>query len=130
MPFDRQAIFANLTEKERVFGHHSAEGRAIRTLGRALDGWSAGDLSARDAIVLCDQAMEDWLKAKVEKSAWSAASLALLLDAALDQGLLTSSERARLQTVHDWRLYATAIATADVEAALEWCIKIVEKRWS
>ena len=51
MAFDAQAIFANLTEKERVFGHHSAEGRAIRTLGRTLDGWSTGDLSARDAIV-------------------------------------------------------------------------------
>ena len=42
MKFDAQAIFANLTEKERVKGHHSAEGQAIRTLGRALNGGSVG----------------------------------------------------------------------------------------
>ena len=42
MPFDAQAIFANLAEKEQIKGHHSPEGRAIRTLSRALSGWSSG----------------------------------------------------------------------------------------
>ena len=42
MSFDAQAIFANLAEKERIKGHHSPEGRAIRTLSRALSGWSSG----------------------------------------------------------------------------------------
>jgi len=48
MTFDAQEIFANLAEKEKVKGHHSPEGRAITTLSRALSGWSAKNLSARD----------------------------------------------------------------------------------
>jgi len=62
MSFDPQAIFANLAEKERIKGHHSPEGRAIRTLSRGLHGFSSGSLSGRDVVVLCDQAVEDWLK--------------------------------------------------------------------
>jgi len=41
MPFDAQAIFANLAEKEQIKGHTSPDGRAIRTLSRALSGWSS-----------------------------------------------------------------------------------------
>src|SRR5437867_474602 len=69
MSFDPQAIFANLTEQEKIKGHHSPEGRAIRTLSRALNSWSTNNLSARDVLVLCDQAVEDWLKARLRISA-------------------------------------------------------------
>ena len=62
MPFNAQLVYANLVEKERVKGHHSPEGRAIRVLSRALSGWSSSDLSARDVVVLCDQAVEDCSK--------------------------------------------------------------------
>jgi hypothetical protein len=70
MAFDAQAIFANLAEKERIKGHHSPEGRAIRTLSRALNGWSTGTLTRRDVIVLCDQAIADWLNTRLQRSAW------------------------------------------------------------
>ena len=79
MSFDPQAIFANLAEKERIKGHHSPEGRAIRTLSRPLNGFSSGSLSGRDVVVLCDQAVEDWLKAKCKISPWSVRSLPDLL---------------------------------------------------
>ncbi len=132
MTFDAQAIFANLTEKERVHGHHSAEGRAIRTLSRALNGWSAGNLAADDVIALCDQAIEDWLKARLKVSAWAATGLRQLLAAAVATELITPLELIHIQTVHDLRAHSTAdaIAVDDVEAALEWAIEIVEKRWS
>ena len=69
MPFDAQAIFANLAEKEQIKGHHSPEGRAIRTLSRALSGWSSEKIFRPvDVIVLCDQAVEDWLKARLKRS--------------------------------------------------------------
>jgi hypothetical protein len=68
MSFDAKAILANLVEQERIKGHHSAEGRAIRTLARALSGWSTGTLSPTDVIILCDQAVEDWLKARLKRS--------------------------------------------------------------
>ena len=80
MPFDPKTIFANLAEKERVKGHHSPEGRAIRTLSRAMHGWSSGNLSILDVLVVCDQAMEDWLKARLRLSAWSTQDFPTLLE--------------------------------------------------
>ena len=132
MTFDPQAIFANLSEKERVHGHHSAEGRTICMLSRALNGWSAGNLAADDVIVLCDQAIEDWLKARLKVSAWAATGLRQLLAAAVATELITPLELIHIQTVHDLRARSTAdaIAADDVEAALEWAIEIVETRWS
>jgi len=132
MTFDPQAIFANLTAKERLHGHHSAEGRAIRTLSRALNGWSAGNLAADDVIVLCDQAIEDWLKARLKVSAWAATSLRQLLATAVATELITPAELIHLQTIHDLRAQSTAdpVAADDVEAVLEWAIEIIENHWS
>jgi len=132
MNFDPQVLFAELTEKERVYGHHSAEGRAIRTLSRALQGWGSGSLGGLDVVTMCDQAIEVWLKARLEVSAWSATGLRHLLAAAEAKNLLTPTEASRLQTVRDLRADSTAdgIAAAEVEAALADCLQIVEKHWS
>src|SRR5678816_4011606 len=100
MTFDAQAIFANLTEKERIHGHHSPEGQAIRTLGRALHSWSTGNLSGSDVVVLCDQAIADWLKRKLKLSAWSATSMTELLEAAVKLGVLSLDDALRLQRMH------------------------------
>jgi hypothetical protein len=97
MTFNPQAIFANLTEKERLKGHHSPEGRAIRTLSRAMNGWSSGNLAALDVLVLCDQTVEDWLKARLQLSAWSTQDFPTLLEKAIGKGLLTPMEAVRLQ---------------------------------
>jgi hypothetical protein len=104
MSFDPQAMFANLAEKERIKGHHSPEGRAIRTLSRALNGYSSGNLSRRDVIVLCDQAIEDWLKAKCKVSPWSTRSLPELLVIALQARWIS-----RLEGVHLQKLYNAAV---------------------
>jgi aminoglycoside phosphotransferase len=132
MTFDAQATFANLAEKERVYGHHSAEGRAIRTLSRALNGWSVGNLSADDVIVLCDQAIEDWLKARLKLSQWSAKNLSELLKAAMDKNYLMPIEAERLRQIHQLRAQSDPAtrSAAEVEAALADCIQIVEKHWS
>jgi len=133
MTFDPQAIFANLTEKEQLKGHHSPEGRAIRTLSRAMNGWSFGNLSALDVLVLCDQALEDWLKARLKVSAWSTLNLPTLLERAVEKGLITRLEAVRLQKLHHARTHARkeggATAAHDVEAALEFSIKLVERYW-
>ena len=132
MTFDAQAIFANLSEKERIHGHHSPEGQAIRTLGRALHGWSTGNLSGADVVVLCDQAIADWLKRKLKVSAWSATGMTELLAAAVTQDVLSRSDALRLQRMHAVRADANtrAIAAADVEAVLECTIAVVEQHWS
>jgi len=131
MTFDAQAIFANLTEKERIHGHHSPEGEAIRTLGRALHGWSTRTLSAGDVVELCDQAIADWLKRKLKVSAWSEISMSELLAAAVAKDVLSPDDALRVQRMHAVRADANsrAISAAAVEAMLERAIEIVEQQW-
>jgi hypothetical protein len=132
MAFDAHEIFANLAEKERIKGHHSPEGRAIRTLSRALSGWSGDNLSARDVLVLCDQAIEDWLKTRLKRSPWSAEAMPALLVAAMDGALLSRAEAVRLQEIHQLRAgarRARSISRGEVEAALEFCIELIDKHW-
>jgi hypothetical protein len=133
MTFDPRTIFANLTEKERLKGHHSPEGRAIRTLSRAVNGWSAGNLTPVDVLVLCDQSLEDWLKARLRLSPWSTQNLPALLEKAVIKGLLARVEAVRLQKLHNARTRArdegTALAAHDVEGALEFSIQLIERYW-
>jgi hypothetical protein len=131
MSFDAQAIFANLAEKERLKGHHSPEGQAIRTLSRALHGWSSSNLGAGDVVVLCDQAIEDWLKARMKVSEWSAIGLMELIAAAAQTNLLTSAEAEKLRRVHEIRCQwpDAAVAASDAESALQTSIEIIEERW-
>src|SRR3954447_7023375 len=93
--FDAQVIFANLAEKERIKGHHSVEGRAIRILSRALNGSSSGNLSGRDVLVLSDQAVTDWLKARLKLSPWSTTSLPELLLKAIEAKLIARRDGVR-----------------------------------
>ena len=130
MPFDAQAIFANLAEKERIIGHHSPEGQAIRVLSRALSGWSAGTLSRRDVVVLCDQAVEDWLNARLKKSPWSIRSVPQLVPAALAVQWITAADAERLRSIHELRAAdAAEISAREAEDALEFCIDLIDKHW-
>jgi hypothetical protein len=133
MIFDPQALFANLAEKERLKGHHSAEGRAIRTLSRAMNGWSSGNLAALDVLVLCDQSLDDWLKARLRVSAWSAQDFPALLEKAVASGLIARMEAVRLQKLHNVRVRVrdegNAVAANEVEMALELCIQLIDKYW-
>jgi hypothetical protein len=132
MPFNAQEIFANLAEKEKIKGHHSPAGRAIGTLSRALNGWSSGSLSRRDVAVLCDQAMQDWFLALLKHSSWSFPTMPALLSQARRDGWITPGDEIRLQDVHELRTRAdrrVEITAAEVEAALEFCIQLVEKHW-
>jgi hypothetical protein len=132
MTFDAQALFANLAEKERIRGHHSPEGRAIRVLSRALSGWSAGTLSRRDVVVLCDQAVEDWLTARLKKSPWSIQSVPQLVPVALADQWITAADAERLRGVHHLRAGTgepAELSAREVEAALEFCIDLIDKHW-
>jgi hypothetical protein len=133
MSFDPQAIFANLAEKEKFKGHHSAEGRTIRMLSRAMSGWSTNNLSAGDVLVLCDQAMEDWLKSRLEISGWSTPSFPTLLEKAVLKELISRTDAVGLQKIHNARSRAQGsggdVSGGDAQSALELCIQIVEKFW-
>ena len=132
MSFDAQAIFANLAEKERLKGHHSPEGLAIRVLSRALTGWSSGDLSPVDVIVLCDQAVQDWLKARLKRSPWSLPSMPALLAAAIRKNFITRMEAVRLQKLRNLRAGSEReqpVGKNEAESTLEFCIQLIEKHW-
>ena len=131
MSFDAKAIFANLAEQERVKGHHSPEGRAIRMLSRALSGWSSGNLSAGDMVVLCDQAMEEWLKTRLRLSPWSPKVLTELLADAVTIQLVARDDARKLEGLHRLCVSSVpaAISATDAKEALAFCIEVVEKHW-
>jgi hypothetical protein len=133
MSFDPKTIFANLAEKERIKGHHSPEGRAIRMLSRGLHGFSSGSLSGRDVVVLCDQAVEDWLKAKCKVSPWSMRSLPDLLVRAVQARWITRLDAVGLQKLRHARQaidQPCAVAPGrEVEGTLKFCIDLVERHW-
>ena len=56
-----------------------------------------GELGGTDAVVLCDQATEDWLKRKLNRLPWSMRTLTELLAAAVRTDLLSQSEASSLQ---------------------------------
>jgi hypothetical protein len=130
---DLGEIFANLAEKEKIKGHHSAEGRAIRTFTRALTGWMATNLSILDVLVLCEQGMEDWLKARLNVKPWSSRGLPELLGKAIERGLVTRLDAVRLQKMHLARVRLDDDGGRGdgltAEDALKLCIGVVEKHW-
>ncbi len=133
MVCDPEKIFADLAEIERVKGHHSPEGRAIRTLGRALNGWTTGFLSIADVFVLCDQAMADWLAARMDETAWSARSLPDLAEEAVEMKLIEPSDATRLREMHRSRTRLRAgaghVPPIGAETTLRFCIQLVERHW-
>jgi hypothetical protein len=131
MSFNAREIYANLAEKEKIKGHHSPEGQAMRTLSRALQGRLSGTLVSSDVLSMCRQAIEDWLKARLKVSAWSARELPDLLARAVAVRLLTRLEAVRLQRLHNRhaRLPDEVNSITEVETMLECCIQVVEKHW-
>jgi hypothetical protein len=133
MAFELREIFANLAEKEKLKGHHSPEGLAIRTFSRALTGWLAGNLRVLDVLVLCEQGMEDWLKSRLGLRPWSSRGLDELLSRAIEKDLVTRLDAMRLQKMHLARVRLDDSGGGgqrpDAESALELCIGVVEKHW-
>jgi hypothetical protein len=133
MALDPRETFANLAEKEKLKGHHSPEGQAIRTFSRALTGWAAGNLSVLDVLVVCEQGMEDWLKARLNVKPWSSQGLPELLAKAIDRQLVAQLDAVRLQKMHLARVrlddHEGSGSPQDAENALELCIRVVERHW-
>jgi len=132
MTLDAPELFASLAERERVHGHHSPEGEAMRTLSRALHGWSSGNLAGTDVVVLCAQAVEDWLKRRLKVSPWSAKSLNTLLAAAVAADVLPLVDAERLEPLQRYRSGSDSrrLTADDIETILQTSIEIVGQHWS
>lgn len=133
LPQDQRELFANLAEKEKIKGHHSPEGRAVRALSRAITGWRVGDLSGEDAFVLGLQAMEDWIKARLGVSPWSQKRFLTLVLLAKERGLINGMEAYRLQRMDvarvRLRFRAGRPRNRSLSAMLEFCVRLLEQRW-
>lgn len=133
MTLDPRETFANLAEKEKLKGHHSPEGQAIRTFSRALTGWAATSLSVLDVLVVCEQGMEDWLKMRLNIKPWSSRGLSELLGKAIERELVTRLDAVRLQKMHLARGRlddeGSGGTPQDAQSALELCIRVVERHW-
>lgn len=125
-------LLARLAEQERVRGHHSAEGNAIRTLSRALSGWAAKSLSSIDVIVMCDQAVIDWLTARLGVGAWSREPFAALLSRGASRGFIDANDARRLHELHAMRRHLakkSSLRQPRVAAMLRFCIQLIEQHW-
>jgi hypothetical protein len=125
-------LLARLAEQERVRGHHSAEGKAIRTLSRALSGWAAKRLSAVDVIVMCDQAMIDWLSVRLGGGAWSREPFTALVARAAAQGLIAADQARRLRELHAMRrrlAEESSLRGPRPANMLRFCINLIEPHW-
>lgn len=133
MALDARETFANLAEKEKLKGHHSPEGQAIRTFTRALTGWTAENLSVLDVLVSCEQGMEDWLKARLNVRPWSSRGLSELLAKGIERELVGQLDAVRLQRMHLARVRLDdnggGGTAREAENALELCIRVVDRHW-
>ena len=84
-------------------------------------------------MVLCDQAMEDWLKARCKLSPWSTRSLPELVVEAVEAQWITRVEAVRLEKLRDARNTVpnerADVPAQEVESALLFCIELIERHW-
>jgi hypothetical protein len=130
---EARAIFENLAEQEKVKGHHSNEGMAIRVLSRGLSGWLERTLSHEDAYVLCDETLEQWLRRRVTGGPWSSVQFIELVVQALEGGWITEDNAGDLLLLRAMRNGVVAgkmrLQERQVVAALRISTRLVENYW-
>jgi hypothetical protein len=130
---EARAIFENLAEQEKIKGHHSNEGMAIRVLSRGLSGWLERTLSHEDTYVLCDETLEQWLRRRVTGQPWSSAQFEALLVRGLEGGSITEDNAGDLILVRAMRNAVVErkirLGERQVIAALRISTRLVERYW-
>jgi hypothetical protein len=130
---EARAIFENLAEQEKIKGHHSNEGMAIRVLSRGLSGWLERTLSHVDAYVLCDETLQQWLRRRVTGRPWSSAQFEELLVQGLEEGSITEDNAGDLVLLRAMRIGVVAgkmrLGGRQVVAALRISTRLVESYW-
>ena len=133
MVFDPYALFGDLAEQEKLKGHHSPEGAGIRTLSRALSGWMAENLDVLAVLVLCERALEDWLKARLDVKPWSSRGVQELLPQAVERSLVSRLDAVKLQRMVLQRIRLDdgeeTGQDRDVQLAVQLCIEVLVKHW-
>ncbi len=86
-----------------------------------------------DVLVVCEQGMEDWLKARLGIQPWSSRGMPELLAGAIERKLVSQLDAVRLQKMHLTRVriddHEGDGTPQEAENALELCIRVVERHW-
>jgi len=105
----------------------------MRMLSRALNGWAAQMLGVYDVIILCDQAIGDWLRARLGLSPWAQSDFTNLLSRAVQQRWLKGQAVAPLERIHRARLEMRegrgGVTHSEAEAGLLLCIDLINEHW-
>jgi hypothetical protein len=130
---EARTIFENLAEQEKIKGHHSNEGMAIRVLSRGLSGWLERTLSHQDAYVLCDETLEQWLRRRVTGGPWSSVQFVELIVQGLEKGSITEDNAGDLISLRAMRNAVLnrkiPVGERQVIAALRISTRLVESYW-
>ena len=130
---EARAIFESLAEQEKIKGHHSNEGMAIRVLSRGLSGWLERTLSHPDAYVLCDETLEQWLRRRVTGGPWSSVQFVELIAQGLESGCITEDDAGHLICLRAMRNAVDKrkirVGERQVIAALRISTRLVESYW-
>jgi hypothetical protein len=130
---EARAIFQNLAEQEKIKGHHSNEGMAIRVLSRGLSGWLERTLSHEDAYVLCAETLEQWLRRRVTGGPWSSVQFVELIVHGLEEGSITEDNAGDLISLRAMRNAVVKrrmrLGDRQVVAALRISTRVLENYW-
>jgi hypothetical protein len=130
---EARAIFENLAEQEKIKGHHSNEGMAIRVLSRGLSGWLEGILSHQDAYVLCDETLEQWLRRRMTGGSWSSVPFVELVLQAWKGESITEDNAYALLLLRGMRNAVVngkmPLRERQVVAALRMSTRLIENYW-
>lgn len=123
------SIYTNLAEKIKAKGKHPRENRAIQTIVHALDNWLSGKLSNENTVILCDQGIEDWLKARLRLPRSSKKGFHDVTNLALESGLISRMEAYRLCRFHSTRNRVQhrdgKVGRQTVLSMLSYCIQLI-----
>ncbi len=118
----------------RAEGRRTRLNRAIQTIIQTMDKWSVAELSGEDAVILCDQGMENWLKALMEVPLSSRDGFRDVLDKAIGKGIISRMEAYRLRRFHKTRNRVQhrggRVRPKTLFSMLSYCSKLVDQKTS
>lgn len=116
----------------RAEGCRTRLNKSIQTIVQAMDNWAIGELSGENTVILCDQGIEDCLKALLELPSSSRDGFRDVLDKALKKGIISRMEEYRLRRFHETRNRVQhrggRVRSETVLSMLSYCFRLVDQK--
>jgi len=126
------SISTDLSQRAAPTKSRTRVDKGIKTIIRAIDGWITGDLSDENAVILCDQGVEDWLKSRLKLPASSRDGFHTVVDKAVDKGIINRMEAYRLRRFHKTRNRVQhrggRVRPKTVFSMLSYCSRLIDQK--